>query len=92
MAVMVCGTVVEIDDHVPDALAMEPVEHALDQRAAGERHRGFGDEARQRVETRAETGSENERGEHDAILEWFLHVGSVGTVGFSGRTKKTYST
>jgi hypothetical protein len=50
--------VVQIQHHLPDVFGRQPSQYSFDQRPAAERHRGFRDEPRQRIEPGAQTGSE----------------------------------
>jgi hypothetical protein len=61
--------VVEIEHDVLHALALQVVEHALDERPIAEGHGGFGHQAGQRIEARAAARGKDESGRHAASAE-----------------------
>ena len=58
------GERVQVEHHVTHAFACQPAQHALAERLAADRDGRLGDDARQRIESCAETGGEHERGQH----------------------------
>ena len=71
---------VQVEHDVADALrAYSQSSDALDERPPAERHGRLGDESGQRIETRAETGREDEGGKHDGDCKGELELQELAT-------------